>query len=116
MTGNFEVNGFATVEVGGWFGSIRPRLGGGTPRAEVVAVDAVAHIEGKADDRPQHRVRAVQELPVDNGVKADVDRDLGGAPAIPAQAMTIFGGLIHRTSVREVGLGTSVYVTRTTLE
>ena len=41
---------------------------------EVVAPVAVPHVELVADDRKKHGVSAVQEVPVLDGVEADIGR------------------------------------------
>jgi hypothetical protein len=63
-----------------------------TGRAKVVALGAVADVELGADDRPQHRMGAVDELAVDDGVEAHVGRDGDRSAAVPTDAMTFFGG------------------------
>ena len=56
----------------------------------VVAALTVADVELVTDDRKQHRMSAVQELPVFDSVEADVGRDLGRPTPIPARAMAVF--------------------------
>lgn len=68
------------------------------PRAEILTVGAVAHIKGEAHHGHQHGVNAVEQLAIDDGVEADVGRDVRRAPGVPTKAMTVFGGLIHRTA------------------
>ena len=68
-------------------GRVRPDLR--HPRGLViVAGRAIADVELVADDRKPHWVRAEQELAVFDGVKAEVDGEIGSAAAVPAGAMT----------------------------
>ena len=67
---------------------MRSRL---APRPEDVAVLAVADVEFVADDGEEHRVGAVQQFPVHDGVDARVGRDGRGSASVPAQAMAVFG-------------------------
>ena len=64
--------------------------GRGFGRAVILAGCAVSDVEVIADDRKPHRVDAEKQLPVRDGVKADVRRDLLGSPAIPARTMARF--------------------------
>ena len=61
------------------------------PRLEDVAPLAVPQIELVTDDREEHRVRAVQQLAVHDGVDAESGGQAGRASAVPAQSMTVFG-------------------------
>ena len=71
---------------------LRLASGRGASWPEVLAVGAVADVELEADDWPQHRVGAVDQLAVDDCVQPEVGRDGGRAAAVPADAMTFFGG------------------------
>jgi hypothetical protein len=94
------VNGIATVEVlrdekqyklQSCFRADPALFPVGPRGAEVVAVGAVAHLELVPDDGKPHRMGAEEEVTVDNGVEAEIVRDLGGATAVPAEAVTVFG-------------------------
>jgi hypothetical protein len=61
------------------------------PTAEVVARQAVADLELVADHREEHRMCTKQQLPVDDGMEAKVDRNIGSSAAIPAGAMAGLG-------------------------
>ncbi len=62
------------------------------PAAEIVAAVTVPYIELETHDRKQHRVRAVEQLPVfDDGVESEIGGDVGGPSAVPARAMALFG-------------------------
>ena len=65
-------------------------------RLEIIAVRAAPDVELIADDRKPHRVRAVQQLAVFDGVKTDVRGDVAGAPPVPAGAMACFRRLALR--------------------
>ena len=69
-------------------------VGTGAPLSEVLAVRAIPYVERQADDRVKHRVRAVQQGAVLDRMHTDVDRDLEGAPTIPAPPVAVFG--FHR--------------------
>jgi hypothetical protein len=57
---------------------------------EVIAVPAVPHIEVVANDREQHRVGAVQQLTVFDGVETDVRRNLRRPSPVPTRAVAVF--------------------------
>ena len=65
------------------------------PSAEVVASFTVPHVELVADDGKQHGMCTEQQLPILNGVKAQIWRDLGRSTPVPAGAVTVFR-LEHR--------------------
>jgi hypothetical protein len=65
-------------------------LGFLTPGLEHVAAFTVPEVEFVADDRPVHRVSAVDQLPIDDGVGAEVFGQVGSAARVPAIAMTFF--------------------------
>lgn len=68
-----------------------------------VAAFAIADVELVADDRPIHRVSAVSQLAVENGVIAEVFGEVSRATRVPARAMAVFG--IHESdSKRRMGL------------
>lgn len=70
---------------------------GSKPRGlEVVALDAAADVELITDHRKPHRMRAVQQLAVRDGVMADVMGNRVGAAAVPAGTMS--GFWIHSRS------------------
>jgi hypothetical protein len=69
---------------------------------EVVARGAVPHVELVADDGKPHRVDAVEQLAVGDRVAADIGRQIGGAPAVPAGAVDVFRG--YRLSALSVRL------------
>jgi hypothetical protein len=60
------------------------------PRPKILARRAVAHIELIPDNGKQHRMRAEQKVAVGDGVQADVGRDVGCAPAVPARTVAGF--------------------------
>ncbi len=64
-------------------------------RPEVVAADAVPDVELVADDRKEHGMGAVQEVPVLDGVEADVGRKFRRSPPVPAGTVKVLG-LGHR--------------------
>jgi hypothetical protein len=70
-----------------------------TCRLVGLATGAVADVELVADHRKHHRVRAIKQLAVGDGVVADAGRELRRPPAVPAGPMSIFGGfssgLVH---------------------
>ena len=84
-------------------------LGTGSTGTEVVAIGAVADVELVAHDGPQHRMGAVYELAVYDGMETQVGRDGDRAAAVPTDAMTFFGGhdgrraMIRRGRVRRTG-------------
>src|SRR5438128_829133 len=59
-------------------------------RLEEVAAGAIPNVKTIADDRKPHRVAAVQELAVFDGLHAEVGWDRGRAAAVPAGAVTRF--------------------------
>ena len=65
------------------------------PSAEVVASFTVPHIELVADDGKQHGMCTEQQLPILNGVEAQVWWDLERSAPVPACAVAVFG-LEHR--------------------
>ena len=62
-------------------------------RPEIVAAGAAPDVELVPDDRKPHRMRAVEKLAVSDGVESDVDREVGGSAAVPADAMSRFSRL-----------------------
>jgi hypothetical protein len=56
---------------------------------------AILNVERQTDDRKQHRVRAVQQVAVDNRVKTNVGWNRRRPTAVPAQTVSIFGGVGH---------------------
>ena len=75
-----------------WINTHRPA---GRGAAEVLAVAAILNVEGQTDDRKEHRVGAVQQVTVDDRVKTDVGRNRRRSTGVPAQTVTIFGGVGH---------------------
>jgi hypothetical protein len=73
-----------------------------TGRLEDVTPLAVPHVELVADDGPIHGVGAVEQLAIDNGVKAEVVREVGRAAGVPAGAVPGFS--IHAPIVGPDGL------------
>ena len=68
-------------------------------RLEPVAAVAVPHVEPVPHEREHHGVRAVQQVPVFDGLVAHFRQHGGRAPAIPADTMPGFGlgpgGIAH---------------------
>ena len=67
---------------------------------ENIAVFAIPQVELIAHDRPIHRVCAVDELAVDDGVGPEILRQFGRAARVPAAAMSCFR--IHAAIVAEI--------------
>src|SRR3954464_9547103 len=59
-------------------------------RPEIVAREAVAHVELVADDREQHGMRAEKQEAVRDGVQPDVGWDLRRSAAVPTRAVPRF--------------------------
>jgi len=59
-------------------------------RLETVAVTAIAHVELVAHHGEQHRMGAVQQLPIFDGLKRQFGRDVWRAAAVPANPMSRF--------------------------
>ena len=81
----------------------RAPLGRSLAWLEDVAIFAVPEIEFVADDRPVHRVGAVDQLAVDDGVGAEIVGQVGRAARIPAAAMSFFR--VHVVIVAEIQCG-----------
>src|SRR3954469_18242622 len=66
------------------------RLGGTSVFCpKVVAPGAVPHVELVADDRKEHGVGTVQEMPVLDGVEPDVGRKFRRSPPVPAGTVKV---------------------------
>jgi len=66
-------------------------LPGGSQRLEVVAPVAVPHVEVVPHDGEQHRVAAVQEVPVLDRLHTELVGELGSAATVPARAVANLG-------------------------
>ena len=71
---------------------------------EVVAAVAIAKVEFVADDGPVHGMSAVDQLAVNDRVRAEVLGQIGGAPAVPAAPVT-FLRLHNRDDSRDAPSG-----------
>jgi hypothetical protein len=60
------------------------------PRLEDIAPFAITKIELIADDREEHRVGAIEQLAVHDGVDAKVHGQVDGATAVPTETMAVF--------------------------
>ena len=70
----------------------RPVLFISRSTSKVIAGFAVAHVELVADYRVPHGMSAEKQRTVfDGGVESEIQRDVGGTPAVPTRAMTRFG-------------------------
>jgi hypothetical protein len=69
----------------------------GTTRLERVAPLAVADIKVIPDHREHHRVRAVQQVTIFDGLKVHLGEDGRGALAIPAKPVADFRCEAQRT-------------------
>ena len=78
------------------------------PGSEVVAPFTVPHVELIADDGKEHGMCTEQQLPILNGVEAQIWRDFGRSTPVPACAMAVFG-LEHR---RDAAPGVSLVLLR----
>jgi hypothetical protein len=71
----------------------------GRPKPECVAANAVADVETVTDDRKEHRVSAVEEFAVLDGLHGERGRELQGPSAVPARPVAGFrlggGGVGH---------------------
>src|SRR5436190_22855213 len=79
-------------------------------RLVVIAARAIADVELIADHRKQHRVGAEQQLSVGDRVVPDVGREFGGAAAVPAGTMSIFGVVATRSVVEAVAIVHGCYL------
>ena len=70
---------------------------------EASAVDAIPYVEPVTHDREQHGVRAVKQLAIFNGLKCELEKNVGSAAAVPADSMSRFrlqpDRRRHRTAV-----------------
>ncbi len=71
---------------------------------EASAVDAIPYVEPITHDGEQHGVRAVKQLAIFNGLKCELEKNVGSAAAVPADSMSGF-----RLQPERRGHGTSVY-------
>ena len=56
---------------------------------EIVAPVAVPHVELVADDRKEHGMRAVQKLPIFDGVEAEIGGKFRRSSPVPARAVKV---------------------------
>lgn len=96
-----KLNWFATEGLATVANAFADELGrsGGANGLEIVAGGAIPNIELIPDNREQHGMRAEQQEPVFDGVKAELRWDIRGPAAVPARAVAIFGsgevGRVH---------------------
>ena len=57
---------------------------------EVVAIEAITHIELIADNRKEHRMTAEKKLAIDDGVKAEIGRYVWSASGVPTALVALF--------------------------
>jgi hypothetical protein len=57
---------------------------------EASAVDAIPYVEPITDDGEQHGVRAVKQLAIFDGLKGELEKNVGSAAAVPADSMSRF--------------------------
>ena len=62
---------------------------------EELASAAIPDIEAVADDRKPHRMTAIEQLTIFNGLEAEVERDARRATAVPTRSMPRLGLVCH---------------------
>jgi hypothetical protein len=84
------VNEITTDEVQARQKAIQGSAPASASRPEILTVGTVLDIERIADDGKPHRVGAVQQVAVHDGLESKFFRDLRRAAAVPAEAVAVF--------------------------